>query len=77
LKINSLWPCAGVAAARYQGTERVAALLGASAGTSPVALAEPDLESRTSTDPPLAVRRSANDLNVWSGRALQSVLNSK
>jgi len=40
--------------ARYKGTKRVAALLGALAGTSPVALAEPDLESRASTDPPLA-----------------------
>ena len=46
---------------------RVAALLGALAGTNPVALAEADLESRTSTDPPRAVLPSANDLNVWSG----------
>jgi len=63
--------------ARYQGTDGVAALLRALAGTSPVALAEPDLESRASTDPPLAALPSANDPNVWSGRALQSVLNSK
>jgi hypothetical protein len=63
--------------ARYQEAERVAALLGASAGTSPAALAEPDLESRASTDPRRAALPSANDLNVWSGRALQSVLNSK
>src|SRR6185369_10718815 len=77
LKINSLWPCQGVAAARYQGTERVAAFLGGSAGTSPVALAEPDLESRASTDPRRAALPSTNDPSVWSGRPLQRVLNSK
>jgi hypothetical protein len=52
-------------------------VLGALAGASPVALAEPDLESRASTDPPLGALPSANDPNVWSGRALQSVLKSK
>ena len=67
----------GVAAGPLSRDRRVAALLGASAGTSPVALAEPDLESRASTDPPGAALPSTNDLNVWSGRALQSVLNSK
>jgi len=44
----------GVAAGPLSRDRRVAALLGALAGTSPVALAEPDLESRASTDPPLA-----------------------
>src|SRR5438874_13512707 len=43
----------GVAAGPLSRDRRVAALLGALAGTSPVALAEPDLESRASTDPPL------------------------
>ena len=53
----------GVAAGPLSRDRRVAALLGALAGTNPVALAEADLESRTSTDPPRAVLPSANDLN--------------
>ena len=53
LKIDAFRPCPGVAGPLSRD-RRVAALLGASAGTSPVALAEPDLESRASTDPPLA-----------------------
>jgi hypothetical protein len=77
LKIDAFRPCPGVAAGPLSRDRRVAALLGAVAGTSPVALAEPDLESRASTDPPLTALPSANDPNVWSGRALQSVLNSK
>ena len=63
----------GVAAGPLSRDRRVAALLGALAGTSPVALAEPDLESRASTDSRRAALPSTNDPNVWSGRPLQSV----
>ena len=63
----------GRCSSRYQGTERVAALLGASAGTSPVALADPDLESRGSTDPRRAALPSTIDPCMVLPAAAKSV----